>query len=240
MTSFIDDHALITLKEGKRNYNVVDLGAFEGETVARYKELIPQARIYAFEPLPDMCEVLRKRFKGQQWFHLIPKAAADRDSMATFYKGGSRGDQSSLYPRPFDGRRYYLNNLRPMGKVPTTTIDAFMKKHRVGHIDVLKADVHGAFPAIMAGADDALAGQKIDIIGVEVYFVPLYKDAPLFHELTAQLEGYGYSVYNIGDFIRDRESHQVTVANATYVSHRFRLEVLNTFPETWTIKGDKK
>jgi FkbM family methyltransferase len=231
--SFLDEQVMIATKAGKQRYNILDLGAFKGDTVAKYRELMPTARVYAFEPMLDMCEVLSKRFAGQRWFHLVPKAVSDKVGTATFYKGGSRGNQSSLYPRPFDGRRYYLNNLRPMGDVQTTTIDTFMRERKIAHVDIMKADVHGAFPSIMRGMDDALAGQKIDIIGVEVYFVLLYKDQLFYHELVTLMEGYGYTVYGLSDFIRDRENHQLTVANATFVSHRFRLNVLNTFPETW-------
>lgn len=218
-------------------YNVVDVGAFKGNTVAEFRKLLPSSRIFAYDPLPTSIDMLKERFRKDDRVHIYPYAVADKKGTQSMFFGGAKGAHSSLYPRPSSGRRYYLSNLRPEFEVETVDLDTHLHEIGVAHVNIMKVDVHGAFPAIVRGAHKLLTGQKIDVIGIEVYFVELYRRNMLFHEITTLLEGYAYGFYGVYDFIRDRENGQYTVGNAIYVSERIRAEVLDKMKEGWKPRG---
>jgi FkbM family methyltransferase len=236
--SFCTDQVDIVKRLGHPWYNVVDIGAFKGNTVAEYRKLLPSSRVYAYDPLPSSVEMLTERFKSDPHVHIYPFAVADKRGEQTIYLGGAKGSHSSLYPRPSSGRRYYLSNLRPDITVKTVDLDTHLHELGVGHVNIMKVDVHGAFPAIVRGAHKLLTGQKIDVIGIEVYFVEMYRRNPLFHEICTLLEGYAYGFYGVCDFLRDQENGQFTVGNAIFVSERIRAEVLDKMEEGWKPRGD--
>jgi FkbM family methyltransferase len=53
-------------------------------------------------------------------------------------------------------------------KVPTITIDSFLKKNKIKSIDILKIDVEGSEYELLQGAKNALIQEKIKIILIEI------------------------------------------------------------------------
>ena len=53
-------------------------------------------------------------------------------------------------------------------KVPTTTLDSFLKKNKIKSIDILKIDVEGSEYELLKGAKNALKKEKIKIILTEI------------------------------------------------------------------------
>ena len=53
-------------------------------------------------------------------------------------------------------------------KVPTITLDNFVKKNKIKSIDILKIDIEGSEYELLKGAKDALKKNKIKIILVEI------------------------------------------------------------------------
>lgn len=237
--TFWQDQVNIVAQLEQQWYNVLDIGAFKGNTVAKYRELLPNSRVYAIEPLEEQVKALRERFKGDKNVKVYELALAGKNGEAQMFVGGAGGNESSLYLRPTQGRRYYLSRLKPGDMVQTLTLESWMEKNKLGHINIMKADVHGAFPEIVRGSPDVFVNQRVDVIGVEVYFVPMFNHALLYHELANLLEGYGYTTFGLYDFLKDRESNQLKVGNAIFVSDVIRREVLDNYPPCWTYKGDK-
>jgi len=53
-------------------------------------------------------------------------------------------------------------------KVPTTTLDTFLKKNKIKFIDILKIDIEGSEHELLKGAKNALKKEKIKIILIEI------------------------------------------------------------------------
>jgi hypothetical protein len=114
--------------------------------------------------------------------------------------------------------------------VDIITLDEFTREHELEHIDILKLDIQGGEVQALMGAHELLLHHQIDLIFTEVFFVPHYEGALLFHGLTTLLLGFGYSLYNITHFVRGRNG-QLRFGDALYVSPEIRYGVIDAHPE---------
>lgn len=77
------------LKFFKRKDKIIifDVGSCEGEESIRYSRLFPQAKIFAFEPLPANQELINKNIKEYNIknVELIPFAVSDKVGNSVFY-----------------------------------------------------------------------------------------------------------------------------------------------------------
>jgi len=53
-------------------------------------------------------------------------------------------------------------------KVPTITLDTFLKKNKISNVDVLKIDIEGAEYELLKGATKTLAKNKIHVLLIEI------------------------------------------------------------------------
>lgn len=205
-----------------RKFNVFDVGTSVGNTVAWYDEHLPGSNIYGYEPLPDIAERARDRFAGRRNIHIIPSALGSYTGVAEFFRGGNIGQFSSTRPLFRWGKQYTRYTLAPTDDVPMTTLDAEMERLKIARVHILKLDVHGAEIDIFRGGQEALRKQAIDVIGVEIYFVPLFEDSPLFFDLSRYLSGIGYTLYNMYGLTSHDDVGQLMWADAIFISHKVR------------------
>lgn len=201
---------------------ILDVGANEGQAATRYRRLYPAGAITSFEPHPPAAATLRERFAHDPRHETVELAAGASGGTRPFYANGET-QTNSLLPRPSAGRRYYRANSLP--KEPTTvgaiTLDAFVRQRGMGHVDVLKLDVEGAELRALRGAETLLRNQRIGLIYAEVGFVHRWVGDPLFWEICAFLDGFGYSLYGLFHVRRD-ENGQTRTADALFVNPRLR------------------
>ena len=70
-------------------------------------------------------------------------------------------------------------------------------KNAISRIDILKLDIQGGELLAFQGAKELLGMQAIECIFCEVEFRSLYKNQPLFWDITAHLSSVGYHFVNI-------------------------------------------
>jgi len=176
---------------------IFDVGANVGDVTLRYRELFPTAKLYCFEPFPESFAILRQRFEGNPDVHLFEEAVGEVAGVKTFYINHNRDTNSLLKPKKsgLSSDREVAN--RGVIEVPCTTLDAFVTRHSIGHIDVLKMDIQGGERAALAGAKETLAARKIKCVYCEVYFVEQYEAQPLFHDTATWLYGFGFTLQDI-------------------------------------------
>jgi FkbM family methyltransferase len=208
---------------------ILDVGANVGNTVAVYAEMFPAARVYAFEPFPTTYEKLADRFRDNPRVHPFNLAAGCRRENGTLYVN-EYVDTNSLLPRPVSGRRYYGSENLPQGMVPVdvVTLDEFAEEHGLQHINILKLDIQGGEGNALSGAGTLLQDCRVDLIFSEVFFVPHYQGALLFHELTERLAGFGYSLFDLCHLTWGRNG-QLRFADALYVSPGIRRTVIDAW-----------
>jgi FkbM family methyltransferase len=132
--------------ESRPGDTIVDLGAHIGfYALKEGKAVGPSGRVYAFEPNPSVFELLRANVdhNGLKWVECVPLAVTDRSDHATLWTSPRWSTTASLYQSGRTG----THGIR----VPTISLDEFVKSHDIRKIDILKMDTEGAEPLIVTG-----------------------------------------------------------------------------------------
>lgn len=155
---------------------IFDVGAHHGVTVRAFRKSFPQARIHAFEPFPDSFRVLRAATERDRGVSAMPIGLADRAGTRCFHSNRSSMTNSLLPVDEAGPRTWGPELLDPVERVEAqfSTVDAVMAELGVSEIDILKLDVQGAEPLVMAGAENALRLGKVKIVYSEIIAQPTY------------------------------------------------------------------
>jgi hypothetical protein len=129
---------------------------------------------------------------------------------------------NSLLPAVTSSRRY-LPGKETKGsiQVDATSIDEFVKSHRVETIHILKMDIQGGELMALEGAQRALKEIQMPLIYTEIMFVPHYEKQPLLNDIWDFLARYGYSMFDIY-YLQRADNGQLKYANALFVSTEVR------------------
>lgn len=125
---------------------VVDVGSNVGATVLFWKDLYPEARIYAFEPEPANFEILRKNVERLPNVRAFNEGLGDSTGSMTFIHSPNEANEGgwSLFQRGAQGGEVKL-------VLPVTRAEEKMTQLGVEHIDILKVDTEGAEGLVLAG-----------------------------------------------------------------------------------------
>lgn len=169
---------------------VLDCGANVGQMAEAFRQAYPRAEIYSFEPVSANFEALRRRCEPLR-VHEVKKAVGDHDGKAVINLTASP-EAHSLFG--FQEANPCAKWTRVVGQeeVEVCTLDRWCRDNQVEpeRVDVIKLDVQGSELQALQGACTLLKTAKA--VFLEVSFVPIYKDAPLFEDLDHYLVERGY------------------------------------------------
>jgi FkbM family methyltransferase len=165
----------------------VDVGArggWQGKWRARQDHLM----FIGIEADREECARLRasakpnERFIDQGLYHSVGEVSlyhCDPPARTSIYRP-NRSVMKRIYGTPDATRVTHVE------QIPVTTFDLAIKSLDVGSIDFIKLDTQGSELDILRGAEDALNEPMIGI-EVEVEFLAIYEEQPLFSEVAAYL-----------------------------------------------------
>ncbi len=169
---------------------VLDCGANIGQTAQSFRNLYPAAEIYAFEPVSKVFETLRTKCDALG-VHPVRKAVGDHDDKATIHLTTSP-EANSLFGFEIGNPCAEWTRVVGSEEVDVCTLDRWCQDNDIDpkRVDILKLDVQGAELPALKGARKLLETTKA--VYLEVSFVPIYKDMPLFGEIDTFLTGHGF------------------------------------------------
>lgn len=178
----------------KKNDTVFDVGAHIGgwtRTVLAATQC--QCYLYVFEPIHETYKSLEKvknlcRDRVSTFNLALGKEEKQTEMHYLFQKGS---DCSTLFDRP-DLRNVPARKV----KVAMTTLDNFMCKHEIAHINFLKIDTEGTEWDILKGAHNAIISNAIDIIQFE-YGVTSFDAHVRLFDLYNYLTSSEYLIFRI-------------------------------------------
>ena len=179
---------------------VVDIGAMmEGKN--RYDRLVEKgmAHVIGFEPEPAEYKKLKAREDATRTY--LPYFVGN-GRPATFHRCRYNGCSSLYRPDPrvidlFTSIGATKNgNFRVLGtaEVKTSRLDDI---EEIQTCDFLKIDVQGAELDVLEGATRTL--RDTAVVELEVEFVPIYKDQPLFAEIDLFMRKNGFLLHKFVD-----------------------------------------
>jgi len=201
---------------------VFDVGAYVGDVSRAYRAVLPECRLYCFEPSAASFARLKSWADGEPLTQVFAFALSDEDGEASFNINVDP-TCSSLLARPRSSRAYYAEGSEHVDRETVTTrrLDRFCREHAIDTIDVLKLDVEGAELRALAGAEEMLRSQRIRAIYTEVMFVSHYAGGALYHDIAAELASRGYSLVDFFD-LKLADNGQLRWGNALFLNGELR------------------
>jgi FkbM family methyltransferase len=129
---------------------VVDVGAYVGFYTLLAALANPDGRVFAFEPMPENAERVRRHIaeNGLDNVELVEAAVSDVDGSAElFHTDGDHPSSTSLVETFMTSYHADVH----ASVVPTVTLDAFLEDRGVEHVSLVKLDIETAEPQALRG-----------------------------------------------------------------------------------------
>jgi FkbM family methyltransferase len=146
----------VVARSSEPELTLLDVGAHHGAWSAEALQCLRRRGrtgvVHAFEPTPSTRQFLARRFDGEARVVLRELALSDRAGAVTFYVVGELVGINSLVDMQVGAPT----------TVEATTVDAYLKQHRIERVTFLKSDTEGHDLAVLQGGREALASARID------------------------------------------------------------------------------
>jgi FkbM family methyltransferase len=192
---------------GRSFASVVDVGANRGQFALFAAGLWPQARIFAFEPLPEPYAVLARIAAGGRRIQAFRAAIRPRVARAQMHVMQPDDCSSLLAPTACQHAAFPETRSAGTSAVEIAPLDAFVGPGDLGAPALLKLDVQGFELAALAGCASLL--DRFAAVYVECSFVPLYAGQPLADEVVEHLRAVGFRLAGIYNLAHDRAGRAV-------------------------------
>lgn len=174
---------------------VFDVGGNIGQSVVKFKKILPQSQIYSFEP------------SARPFGQLFIEASLHSDVKAFQFALGSSSGELILNENSCSDMSSFLEmgnggsgSVLGQSAVPVKTIDEFCAEHQINYIDILKIDAQGFDFEVIKGAKQMILSGKIRQIYFEIIFSDMYKNVPRFSEVYDFLLDHGFVLVSLYDF----------------------------------------
>jgi FkbM family methyltransferase len=193
---------------------VVDVGANTGQFARAAHHVFPDARIYAFEPLPDCLETMRRRMDGVANFEAFGSAIGNEEGTVTIHRSAFSPSSSILdmtskhmeaFPWTADGTDL---------EVEIHRLDAFLPRMNLEGKVLLKIDVQGFSQQVLLGAAVTLA--QSDMVFIETSFVGLYEGEATFDDIYRFMKEAGYTFIGFLDQLEHPGTGQILQGDAIF------------------------
>jgi FkbM family methyltransferase len=195
---------------------IVEVGAADGRDTLIYAERCPNARIIAFEPLPENWAKLTAATESKPSIETLNLAVSDANGEAIFHVVALADASSLLKPRKTHPTHDKYTTEVSEIKVKTVRLDDALSTLGADNIDLLKIDAQGSELAILHGAHKLLESGRIKAVFCEVQFIALYEESALFHEITSYLSALGFNLFNVFGLVHN-PAGQLAWADALYL-----------------------
>jgi FkbM family methyltransferase len=149
---------------------VIDVGANIGQWSTGVALFNHTAQIIAFEPVPQTFQQLQRNAQPFSNIHCIQSAIGRETGTVKMYVE-SKSELSSPLLLTDDARVIHKTTVSPYEiEVPMTRLDDELDAF--DEISVLKIDVQGYEPQVIAGAQETL--KRVQMIVIEVTYIPYY------------------------------------------------------------------
>ena len=171
---------------------VVDVGANVGQFSLLVTSLHAQARVFAFEPLPDAADRFARLFAGNDRVRLHRAALGPEPGTAILHIS-ARNDSSSLLPIAEAQQRIFPGT-QEVGtvSVPVGPLADFVSRDELAAPALLKIDVQGFELEVLRGAAALL--DAFDWLYIEASWVALYEGQALAEEVIAFAADHGFTL----------------------------------------------
>lgn len=170
---------------------VLDIGAHIGDFSQHFRTLLPNATIYAFEPLPGAFAQLLMTMNGDGKFTAFQCALGDESDRVEMEKNEFAYSSSLLTMADRCRAEFPFTAKTKLVSVEVKRLDDFASEIDLKTNILIKIDVQGFEDRVLRGGEQTIA--KASVVILEASFVELYKGQPLFAAIYNQMRGLGFA-----------------------------------------------
>jgi FkbM family methyltransferase len=169
---------------------VLDIGANIGLFSKTMRFLLPDAQIYAFEPLPDCFEQMTQRMKDDKKHTGFNCGLGEKEEELLIRENTHK--PSSSFLELGDKHKTAFQFATETGKlrVPIKRLDDIADSMDFGKSILIKVDVQGFEDKVLRGGIKTF--EKAQLLIMELSYQELYKGQPLFNEIYQELVSLGF------------------------------------------------
>lgn len=194
---------------------IIDGGSHKGEFIDLVSRQYLNPVVYAYEPIPSLASELREKYKNKKNI-IIKEAALGSGKNTAILNVTNKLPASSILNSGNYADKYHSDGMEIKEKI---NVSQFRLDEEINDsIDILKLDLQGYELVALKGAQGIL--ERIKLILVEVEFVSLYKDQPLFADIDNFLRTNDFRLLNLYD-LYTHEDGQLTSGDAIYLNNKY-------------------
>jgi FkbM family methyltransferase len=169
---------------------VFDVGANTGQFAQAIHEVLPEAYVYSFEPLPDCFAELQRTMRSVSTFKAFNTALAEEGGEAEFYRSSWSPSSSLLPMQELHKQNFPFTAGQSREIVKVRKLDDCAKELTIEDSILVKLDVQGAEDKVIRGGEGLL--QRTKVLIVETSMDSLYEGQSLFGDIFKLLEALGF------------------------------------------------
>lgn len=194
---------------------VIDVGANTGPFAFAIRQLLPEAQLYSFEPLPDCHARLVQNLAPFGRFEAFCTALGDHSGEVTFYRSSFAESSSMLKMGDLHKQAFPFSAGSSEVTVPLARLDDYLTRMELRGPVLLKIDVQGAEDQVLRGAEQTLA--QVDYVMTEVSYRPLYEGQVLFDGMYRLLSERGFHYAGSLESLLSPEDGSILQSDALFV-----------------------
>lgn len=176
---------------------IIDVGAAIGTFINRLGDCFPQAKIYAFEPLPFHQQILEEKFGNNSKVKLFKTACSTQQEEFEININTNLGSSSILELGDAHLEAFPSGVETSKIKIKADRLDVLLKNEILEKNILLKIDVQGFELEVLKGAGTLLDDIKLVIL--EVSFKEMYKNQPLIDEVIDFMRQNNFRIIAVED-----------------------------------------
>jgi FkbM family methyltransferase len=219
----------IIKKKISNNPIIVDVGANEGQSIKRFKNLFDSPVIHSFEPIKEEFEKIRQKYQNDKNIFLNNYALGETETTKEFNitkkSGNSSFNNVNQGTKWIEARsreyktteKEYVQEKRSIG---IDTLENYFLNNDLKKIDLLKIDTQGYEDKILEGSLSLIKEKKIDAVLTEIMFDDVYDKYFSFSDLERYLIPYDFRMVAIDLSNNNLFSGLVFAADVLYLNKK--------------------
>jgi len=176
---------------------ILDIGANTGQFAITMSLMLPDAKIYAFEPISDCFQELKKRMENFKNCTAINVGVGDINTECEFEYNAFSPSSSFLKMTNRHKEIFPFTAKSRTITLKLTTLDSLADNLTITEPLLIKIDVQGYEEKVLYGGEETIKRAKLVI--VENSFETLYEGQPSFNDIYNILVSWGFTYFgNIG------------------------------------------